>query len=50
MEGRIAGALRVILVRDGRSEERHDAVSGVPTDGALEAVVSQLGVLTGHPP
>ena len=34
----VAGALRVILVRDGRAEERHDAVPRVLVDGPLEAV------------
>ena len=28
----------MILVRDRRAEERHDAVAGVLVDGALEAV------------
>src|SRR5262249_36278775 len=31
-------ALRVVLVRDGRAEERHDAVAGVLVHRALEAV------------
>jgi len=34
----VAGAPRVVLVGDRRAEERHDAVSGVLVDGALEAV------------
>ena len=38
MQGRVAGALGVILVRDRRAEQRHDAVAGVLVDGALEAV------------
>jgi hypothetical protein len=31
-------ALRVILVRDRRSEQSHDPVAGVLVDRALEAV------------
>ena len=38
MQRRVAGALRVILVRDRRAEERHDAVAGVLVRRALEAV------------
>src|SRR5712691_265844 len=38
MEACQARALRVVLVRDRRSEERHDAVAGVLVDRALEAV------------
>jgi hypothetical protein len=34
----VTGTLHVVLVRDGRAEERHDAVAGVLVDGALEAV------------
>jgi hypothetical protein len=35
---RVAGALRVVFVGYGRSEERHDAVAGVLVDRALEPV------------
>ena len=38
VQRRVAGALRVILVRDRRAEERHDAVAGVLIDRALEAM------------
>ncbi|MCX5738622.1 MAG: hypothetical protein NTZ61_09035, partial [Proteobacteria bacterium] len=38
VQRRVAGALRMILVRDRRAEQRHDAVTGVLVDGALEAV------------
>ena len=38
MQRRVAGALRVVLVRDRRAEQRHDAVAGVLVDRALEAV------------
>ena len=38
MERGEAGAPRVILVRDRRSEQRHDAVAGVLIHRALEAV------------
>ncbi len=38
MERRVARALRVILVRDRRAEQRHDAVAGVLVDRAFEAV------------
>jgi hypothetical protein len=38
MEGRVAGPLRVILMGDGRAEERHAAVSGKLIDVALEAL------------
>jgi hypothetical protein len=38
MERRIAGSLRVVLVGDGRAEERHDPVARVLVDGSLEAV------------
>ena len=34
----VAGALRVILVRDRRAEQRHDPVAGVLVHRALEAV------------
>ena len=37
MEGRVAGPLRVILMGDGRAEERHAAVPGELIDVALEA-------------
>src|SRR5262249_42104313 len=40
MQCRVASPLRVILVRNGRAEERHDPVAGVLIDGALEAVDS----------
>ena len=33
-----AGALRVVLVGDGRAEQRHDAVAGVLVHRAFEAV------------
>jgi len=35
---RVARPLRMILMRDRRAEERHDAVAGVVADGALEAM------------
>src|SRR5437867_589880 len=38
MERRPAGALRVVLVRDRRAEERHDAVARVLVHRPLEAV------------
>jgi hypothetical protein len=38
VQGSVASALCVILVRDRRAEERHDAVAGVLVDGAFEAV------------
>ena len=38
VQRRVAGALRVVLVRDRGAEERHDAVAGVLVDRALEAV------------
>ena len=38
MQRRVAGPLGVVLVGDGRAEERHDAVAGVLVDRALEAV------------
>src|SRR5262249_2387714 len=38
VERRPAGALRVILVRDRRAEERHDAVAGELVHRPLEAV------------
>ena len=34
----VAGALGVVLVREGRAEERHDSVAGELVDGAVEAV------------
>jgi hypothetical protein len=37
-ERRVAGALGVVLVRDRRPEQRHDAVARVLVDRALEAV------------
>src|SRR6266446_8795235 len=37
MEGRVAGALRLILMGDRRAEERHAAVPGELIDEALEA-------------
>jgi hypothetical protein len=37
-ERRVACPLRMVLVRDGRPEQRHDAVARVLVDGALEAV------------
>ena len=40
MQRRVARALRVILVRDRRAEQRHDAVARVLVDGAFEAVDS----------
>jgi hypothetical protein len=38
LQRRVACAVGVILVGDGRAEERHDAVAGVLIDRALEAV------------
>ena len=38
MQRRVAGALRVVLVRDRRAEQRHDAVAGVLVHRPLEAV------------
>ena len=38
MERRVAGAPRMVLVRDRRAEQRHDPVAGVLVDRALEAV------------
>jgi hypothetical protein len=38
VQRRVAGALGVVLVRDRRPEERHDAVAGVLIHRALEAV------------
>ena len=38
VQGRVAGALRVVLVRDRRAEQRHDAVAGVLVHRALEAM------------
>jgi len=38
MQRRVAGALRVVLVRDRRAEEGHDAVAGVLVHRPLEAV------------
>jgi hypothetical protein len=38
VERGVAGALRVVLVRDRRAEEGHDAVAGVLVDRALEAM------------
>ena len=38
MQRRVAGALRVVLVRDRRAEQRHDAVAGELVDRALEAM------------
>ena len=38
MQRRMACALRMILVRDRRAEERHDPIAGELVDGALEAV------------
>ncbi len=38
MKSCVAGALGVVLVRNRRTEERHDAVAGVLVDRALEAV------------
>ncbi len=38
MERRVAGPLRVVLVRDRGAEQRHDAVAGELVDGPLEAV------------
>ena len=37
MQRRVARALRVILVRDRRTEEGHDSVAGLLVDGAFEA-------------
>ena len=37
-QGRVAGADRVVLVRDGRAEERHDPIAHDLIDGALVAV------------
>ena len=38
MQRRVAGALRVVLVRDRRAEQRHDAVAGELVDGPFEAL------------
>jgi hypothetical protein len=38
VEHRATRTLRMILVRDRRAEERHDAVARVLVDGVLEAV------------
>ena len=38
VQRRVAGPLGVVLVGDGRAEERHDPVAGVLVDRALEAV------------
>ena len=38
MQRRVAGALGVVLVRDRRAEQGHDAVAGELVDRALEAV------------
>ncbi len=38
VQRRVAGAARVILVRDRRAEQRHDAVAGELVDEALEAL------------
>jgi len=38
MQRRIAGPLRVVLVRDRRAEERHDAVAGELVDESLRAL------------
>jgi hypothetical protein len=38
VERGVAGALRVVLVRDRRAEEGHDAVAGVLVHRPLEAV------------
>src|SRR5262245_61824015 len=40
MQCRVAGALRMILVGDRRSEKRHDSIARVLVDGSLEAVDS----------
>ena len=40
LQRRIARALGMVLVGDGRTEERHHAVAGVLIDGSLEAVDS----------
>ena len=37
-ERRVAGALRVVFVRNGRTEQRHDPIAGVLVDRSLEAV------------
>jgi hypothetical protein len=38
MECRVAGALRMVFVRDRRPEEGHDAVAGELVDRAFEAM------------
>src|SRR6185312_3153783 len=38
MEGGVAGTMRVVLVRQRCSEERHHAVTGVLVDRAFEAM------------
>ena len=38
VERRVAGALRVVLMGDGRAEERHDTVAGELGDRPLEAM------------
>jgi hypothetical protein len=38
VQSRVAGALRVVFVRDRGSEQRDDPVAGVLVDRALEAV------------
>ena len=38
IERRITGALRMILMRNRRAEQRHDAIAGVLVDRAFEAV------------
>jgi hypothetical protein len=38
VERRVTGATGVVLVGEGRPEERHDPVAGVLVDGAFEAV------------
>src|SRR4029434_4464030 len=38
IEGSRTGPLGVVLVGDGRAEERHDAITGVLVDGPLVAV------------
>ena len=38
MQRRVAGAMRVVLVRDRRAEQRHDAVAGVLVHRAFEAM------------
>src|SRR5262249_34612880 len=48
VERRIAGAPRMVLVCNRRTEERHDAVAGEMGDGALEAMDS-LGEQRGEP-